>query len=97
LDTSGNTYIAGGTSSLDFPLKNPYQSTSNAQDSNGQQTAFITKLDPTGANLVYSTFLGGSASEIALGIAVDAVGNAYVTGSTGSWQRVSSASPVVRR
>ena len=84
LDTSGNTYIVGGTSSSDFPVKNPYQSTNNSQDPNEQQTAFVTKLDPSGANLVYSTFLGGSVTEIALGIALDAVGNAYVTGSTAS-------------
>src|SRR5207249_866877 len=48
------------------------------------RNAFVTKLDPTGSALVYSTFLGGSALDEGRGIAVDALGNAYVTGSAGS-------------
>src|SRR5207249_12098677 len=46
--------------------------------------AFVTKLNPTGSGIVYSAYLGGSAEENGLGIAVDAAGNAYVTGLTGS-------------
>src|SRR5439155_11608247 len=46
--------------------------------------AFVTKLNPTGAALVYSTYLGGSGGDGGDGIAVDASGSAYVTGGTGS-------------
>ena len=45
---------------------------------------FVTRLEATGSGLVYSTYLGGSAGECSGGIAVDGVGNAYVTGITGS-------------
>src|SRR5204863_6398231 len=48
------------------------------------QTAFVTKLDPTGSALVYSTYLGGTQPSVSVGIAVDAEGSAYVTGYTQS-------------
>jgi len=50
----------------------------------GCTDAFVTKLDPTGSTLVYSTYLGGGDRDGGRGIAVDASGNAYVTGSTNS-------------
>ena len=50
----------------------------------GGSDAFVTKLDPDGSALVYSTYLGSNADDLAFGIALDAVGNAYVTGSTAS-------------
>jgi hypothetical protein len=43
----------------------------------------VTKLTPSGASLVYSTYLGGSNVDFGFGIAVDAAGSAYVTGATG--------------
>ena len=46
--------------------------------------AFVTKLNPTGSGLVYSTYLGGSGLEEGNGIAVGTSGNAYITGYTGS-------------
>ena len=79
VDGSGNAYVAGETSSTNFPTQNPLQAT-NA----GSFDAFVTKLKPRGAGLVYSTYLGGSGSVTAFGIAIDSSGNAYVAGSTPS-------------
>lgn len=86
LDAGGNAYVTSATTSLDFPTRNPYQG-ANA----GASDVSITKLDPTGTIMLYSTYLGGSGTENdfragvnASGIAVDAAGNAYVTGRTAS-------------
>jgi hypothetical protein len=79
-DADGNVYITGvaGSSSFDFPT------TADAFQPNkgGFQDAFMTKLDPTGSFLVYSTFLGGSDIDKGYGIAVDAERDIYVTGET---------------
>jgi beta-propeller repeat-containing protein len=80
IDGAGNAYVTGFTSSFNFPTNKPIQS-ANAL---GAQDAFVTKLDPTGSTLVYSTYLGGGASDFGQGIAVDGAGNAYVTGYTNS-------------
>lgn len=80
-DSTGNVYVTGDTSSTNFPTKNAFDSTLNAKD------AFVTKLKLTAtgsASLVYSTYLGGSGTDIGYGIAVDKFGNAYVTGYTTS-------------
>lgn len=79
VDSAGNAYVTGSTSSTNFPTINPLQS---AYD--GDQDAFVVKLNPAGSELVYSTYLGGSDSDIGFGIAVDGAGNAYVTGNTES-------------
>ena len=82
VDAAGNAFVAGLTGSADFPTKNPIQ------DLFGgglfKFDAFVAKLDSTGSALVYSTFLGGSALEFGHDIAVDAAGNAYVTGRAGN-------------
>jgi len=87
VDATGAVYVTGFTSSpSDFPT------TPGAFDTsfNGGSTiirpadVFVTKLDPAGSTLVYSTFLGGSGNEFSIGIAVDAMGAAYVTGTTDS-------------
>jgi len=78
VDTAGNAYITGFTWSADFPILNAYDSSLSGNN------AFVTKLAPGGNALVYSTYLGGSAEDLSYGIAVDAAGNAYVTGSTES-------------
>jgi hypothetical protein len=81
VDASGQAYIAGTTSSSNFPTLNPIQGFSGgffAED------AFVTKLNSTGSGLVYSTYLGGEDSDFARGIAVDATGSAYVVGFTNS-------------
>ena len=79
VDGMGNAYITGITLCTDFPTTTgAYDSTLNSTD------AFITKLDSTGSALLYSTYLGGSSSDMSYGIALDGSGNAYVTGKTGS-------------
>lgn len=80
VDVSGNTYVAGITTSTNFPTANPIQA--NNKGSFGD--VFVTKLNSSGSALVYSTYLGGGGSETGRGIAVDASGNAYVTGFTNS-------------
>ena len=75
VDSSGNAYVTGSTCSTDFPTMNPLQPANGGGDD-----AFVTKLNPTGSALVYSTYLGGSGSDVGNGIAVDSSGNAYVTG-----------------
>ena len=82
IDAAGNAYVAGTTASSDFPTVNAFQTT--RRGGSVDVTGFVAKLDPDGSDLVYSTYLGGSGSEGIGGIAVDAQGSAYVTGSTGS-------------
>src|SRR5438876_470157 len=80
VDAAGNAYVTGDTFSSNFPTTaGAFQTTLD-----GFLAAFVTKLNPTGSALVYSTYLGGSAFDEGLGIAVDAAGNAYVTGDTTS-------------
>src|SRR3990172_3478393 len=79
IDGVGNAYITGDTRSDNFPTAgSPFQAArARLQD------AFVTKLNATGTGLVYSTYLGGSETDIGNGIAVDPLDNAYVTGETG--------------
>jgi hypothetical protein len=80
VDTSGNAYVTGVVSLGDFPTTpGAFQTTPL-----GGVDAFVTKLNPNGSNLIYSTYLGGSSSDSGSGIAVDTSGNAYVTGTTQS-------------
>ena len=80
VDAAGNAYVAGSTGSADFPVTpGAFQTTDHV--ANGS-TAFVTKLNPSGTALVYSTYLGGTGGEIANALAVDSTGNAYVAGST---------------
>jgi hypothetical protein len=83
VDASGAAYVTGGTGSTTFPTTPGALLPTLTRSGD----AFVTKLDPSGSSLVYSTFLGGNEmydSDWATGIAVDASGNAYVTGWTGS-------------
>ncbi len=78
VDSGGNAYVIADTYSTNFPTS------VSALDKvlNGTIEAVVFKLDPTGANLVYSTFLGGDGTEEGRDIAIDNSGNAYVTGNT---------------
>jgi uncharacterized repeat protein (TIGR01451 family) len=74
VDGSGYAYVTGTTSSSDFPITSgTYQ---------GNTDVFVTKLNPTGTGLVFSTFIGGTSLDTSRGIAIDNAGNAYVTGFT---------------
>jgi hypothetical protein len=77
LDAAGNVYVTGESASLDFPLAGPAGRTPA-----GQNDVFVAKLDPTATTLLYSTVFGGNAADSGTGIAVDASGNAWVTGET---------------
>jgi len=79
VDSEGAAYVTGYTNSVDFPTKNPIQG-SNA----GGYDAIITKINASGTDLVYSTYLGGSGEDWYGDIAVDSEGATYVTGNTGS-------------
>lgn len=79
VDLDGCAYVTGHTTSSDFPVKNAYQSFKQ-----GINSAFLTKLTPTGSNLTYSTYLGGIGNDYGYSIVVDEVGLAYVTGATSS-------------
>jgi IPT/TIG domain-containing protein/beta-propeller repeat-containing protein len=85
VDSSGNAYIAGSTISTDFPMENAYQSGGITNS-----VAFLSKFDPTGTTLLYSTYLGGTGESYSMGVAIDGSGNAYVTGYT-----FTSAFPIV--
>ena len=78
LDLQGNIYITGTTNSMNFPVTNGALQPNLA----GNQDIFVTKLAPDGSHLIYSTYLGGTNSDFAHGIAVDASGYVYVTGET---------------
>ena len=78
VDGSGDAYITGSTTSSDFPV-----TSGSFHGVNGSSDVFVTRLNPTGTALIYSTFIGGSVNDIATAIAVNA-GNAYISGSTDS-------------
>lgn len=78
VDGSGNAYVAGATSSPNFPAVNAYQGRSG-----GGRDAFIAKLSPGGV-LLYNTYIGGSGADVAQGIAIDGLGNVYAAGVTDS-------------
>ena len=80
VDATGNVLVTGWTRSTNFPVLHAFQGTLNHGVSPFRYDAFVAKLDPTGSKLLYSTFLGGSADDGSNGLAVDASGNAYVTG-----------------
>jgi len=81
VDSAGNAYVTGFTTSMDFPTANALQSTYGG----GSSDVYVTKINATGSALVYSTYLGGSSDfDVGQSIAVDSVGSVYVTGATGS-------------
>jgi hypothetical protein len=82
IDASGNFYVTGVTLSPDFPTTpGAFQARLG-----GGADAFVSKLDPSGSHLVYSTYLGGSFDDVAIGLDADSSGNVVVTGFTASPQ-----------
>jgi hypothetical protein len=80
-DASGNAYVTGVTNSANFPVTAGTVQTTY----DGDQDAFVAKINPTGSALVYSTFLGGTSFDWGSGIALDTSGNAYIAGYTSSF------------
>ncbi len=81
VDAAGSAYVTGNTTSSDFPVHNAYQPIKN-----GTVDAFVTKFDPSGSMVDYSTYLGGESSDAGFAIGVDGAGNAIVAGDTQSFQ-----------
>jgi len=79
VDRGGNIYIAGDSQSGDLPATRPFQSTRN-----GPTDGFLAKVDPDGRTLLYSTYLGGSSTDVIWGVAVDNNDEAWVVGDTHS-------------
>jgi hypothetical protein len=79
VDSAGNAYVTGVTTSADFPTANAFQAAYG-----GNADAFVTKINAGGTALLYSTYLGGSSDEVGQSIAVDSAGSVYLTGYTGS-------------
>ena len=79
IDSQGNAYVTGFTTSRNFPMINSYNSTFG-----GSQDAYVIKISTNNATLFYSTYIGGISSETGFGIVLDKEGNAIVTGQTSS-------------
>jgi len=90
VDSAGNAYVSGDTQSANFPLKNALRGVKTGAA--GTFDGFVSKINPGGSDFVYSTYLGGSEDDSALGIANDQAGNAYVTGRTRSTSFLGSGS-----
>ena len=85
VDAAGAIYVAGGSTSLDYPVTpGAFQQTAKPPDVAQTFEAVLTKIAPGGATLVYSTYLGGNGRDIAYGVALDAAGQAHVVGETNS-------------
>ena len=81
VDQNGNALVTGITYSKDFPNTTGAFNTSYNKDGD----VFISKLNPSGSSLLYSTFIGGNIKDEGNDIAVDSIGNAFVTGYTSSY------------
>jgi photosystem II stability/assembly factor-like uncharacterized protein len=77
VDASGHAYVAGQTSSADFPVAG-----ARASSLKGGDDAFVTKLSASGTSILFSTFVGGGQNETGRSVALDSAGNAYVCGET---------------
>jgi len=87
VDRAGDAFVVGQAWSDDYPVTSNSLQTHNAGANNASTNAFITKLNPTGSGLIYSTYLGGTGlnentGDYATGIGLDANGNAYIAGTS---------------
>ena len=83
-DSSGAIYLAGSTSSTNYPTTTGALQVTKGEASTSVSDAFVTKLDSSGTRLVYSTFIGGNSNDSALCIAIDSSGRAHIGGATSS-------------
>src|SRR5262249_50243201 len=79
VDAAGRAYLAGNSFGPDFPLRDPFQPRFG-----GAIDAWVAALDASGEDLLYSSYLGGSGTDVAFSIAVDVAGGAYVAGTAGA-------------
>ena len=79
IDGDGNSYIVGSTTSVDFPLNKPFQN----QYGGGESDLFVSKFNADNTH-IFTTYLGGSANDKGLSIAVDQTGYIYIAGETNS-------------
>src|SRR5208282_1717399 len=84
VDPQGNVVVIGYTTSTNFPTTNGIDKTIT-----GSYDEFVAKLDPTGSQLLYSSYVGGSVSSG--GLVLDASGNAYLTGSATTGPRLTAS------
>jgi hypothetical protein len=82
VDSGGNVWVAGRTSSGDFPIVNPFQGTPGS--TGDLPDVYISQLNPAGSALLFSTFYGGTDADEGLAIARDGLDNIYVAGLTDS-------------
>jgi hypothetical protein len=83
VDSTGSAYVTGNTNSITFPVTaGAFQTTCGGGCNGTTVDAFVTKLDPTGSSIIYSTYLGGAGNDYGNGIVLDAAGNAYIVGQT---------------
>ncbi|HEX4546112.1 MAG TPA: SBBP repeat-containing protein [Candidatus Acidoferrum sp.] len=99
VDSTFNAYVTGFTLSTNFPLKSPLSGEATfLATQGGAQETFVSKLDPGGSTLLYSTYLGGTGSNAqdqGAGIAVNAAGQAFVVGTTGASDFPKAGSPIL--
>lgn len=86
VDSQGNILVSGGTDSTDFPTSNALQPTAGGGPTNNAITsdAFLTKLNPSGTAVLFSTYWGGTGSEQATNVSVDSSDNIFLVGETTS-------------
>ncbi len=100
VDSKGDAYVGGATLSSNFPLQSAFQTGNHGAGGNTQAAAgdgFIAEIDPTGSLMLFSSYIGGSADDRVLGIALDSTGNIYLAGHTLSKDFPMAGTPATAR
>ena len=84
IDRENNAYVTGYTNSVDFPTTSGCYDDSNNGGSYSNADAYILKLNVDGSDLLYSTFIGGTDTDVGFDLDIDSENNAYITGYTSS-------------